>query len=293
MLLTLKKIGRIADAEIELNGITVIAGVNDTGKSTVGKVLFCIFNSFYKIDKQIYTERLYSINEILNDAYRNKTNRITSRIHTEEIAKEILDKKEIYKIDEFLLQSFILQSFSQVDINIKKYGIDDGLMKETNKRILQLLTVSDEEIFKTVLQRKFEIEFSGQINNVFFSDESGEISLKIKDTNVKVSIKNDEVQKITNSFSLNTEVIYMDDPFAIDDLNRFPFVLSSFNYLTHRIHLRSKLMRQSNDTEIGNAINEIIATKKINSILQKINHVCSGEMVSNNRLNYVYKRDNL
>lgn len=31
---------KVADADIELGGLTVITGENDSGKSTVGKVLF-------------------------------------------------------------------------------------------------------------------------------------------------------------------------------------------------------------------------------------------------------------
>ena len=53
MRLTLKNIGKIKEAEVELNGITVIAGENNTGKSTVGKVLYSVFNSFYKLEEQI------------------------------------------------------------------------------------------------------------------------------------------------------------------------------------------------------------------------------------------------
>lgn len=39
MKLELKNICKIKNAEVELNGITVIAGENNTGKSTVGKAL--------------------------------------------------------------------------------------------------------------------------------------------------------------------------------------------------------------------------------------------------------------
>lgn len=43
MNLKLKNIGIIEKADIKLNGLTVIAGKNDSGKSTVGKVLYsCI-----------------------------------------------------------------------------------------------------------------------------------------------------------------------------------------------------------------------------------------------------------
>ena len=49
MFLGIKNLGKIETADIEINAITVIAGGNNSGKSTVGKTLFCIFNSFYDI----------------------------------------------------------------------------------------------------------------------------------------------------------------------------------------------------------------------------------------------------
>ena len=42
LVLNLKNVGLIKEASIKINGLTVIAGENDTGKSTVGKSLFFI-----------------------------------------------------------------------------------------------------------------------------------------------------------------------------------------------------------------------------------------------------------
>ena len=49
MKITIKNIGKIKEATVEINGITVIAGENNTGKSTVGKALYAVFNSFYNV----------------------------------------------------------------------------------------------------------------------------------------------------------------------------------------------------------------------------------------------------
>ena len=57
MKLQIKNIDIINDDVIEFNGITVIAGENNTGKSTVGKALFALCNSFYDLDRKIKTER--------------------------------------------------------------------------------------------------------------------------------------------------------------------------------------------------------------------------------------------
>ena len=61
MKLVLKNIGKVQNATVEINGITVIAGENDTGKSTVGKALFSVFNSLYNIDEKITAERERSV----------------------------------------------------------------------------------------------------------------------------------------------------------------------------------------------------------------------------------------
>lgn len=53
MELSIKNIGKIANADIKLNGITVVAGENNTGKSTIGKVLYSYFSSCYNLDSQI------------------------------------------------------------------------------------------------------------------------------------------------------------------------------------------------------------------------------------------------
>ena len=44
MELYLRNIGKIAEASVRIDGISVIAGENDTGKSTIGRVLFSTFN---------------------------------------------------------------------------------------------------------------------------------------------------------------------------------------------------------------------------------------------------------
>lgn len=45
MRLILENINKIKKADIELNGLTVIAGTNDSGKSTVGRVLFSVIKA--------------------------------------------------------------------------------------------------------------------------------------------------------------------------------------------------------------------------------------------------------
>ena len=53
MKLKLENVGKISSANIDLNGITVIAGENNTGKSTIGKCFFVYFMHFIKLKSRL------------------------------------------------------------------------------------------------------------------------------------------------------------------------------------------------------------------------------------------------
>ena len=61
MKLNISNFAKIDNADIIIDGITVIAGENNTGKSTVGKVLFSLFNSLQDIDNKILDDRAAAI----------------------------------------------------------------------------------------------------------------------------------------------------------------------------------------------------------------------------------------
>lgn len=65
MRLKIQNIGKISTADIEINGITIVAGENNTGKSTVGKTLYAMFNSFCRTQKRIFAERVRSVSKYI------------------------------------------------------------------------------------------------------------------------------------------------------------------------------------------------------------------------------------
>ena len=58
MLFRVKNLGLIDEAEIKLDGITVFTGENNVGKSTIGRMLYCVNNVFmYKNIEEIKNVR--------------------------------------------------------------------------------------------------------------------------------------------------------------------------------------------------------------------------------------------
>ena len=57
MELKIRNVGKIDSADIEIKGITIIAGLNGTGKSTVSRSLFAMFHSFSNMRRKINWEK--------------------------------------------------------------------------------------------------------------------------------------------------------------------------------------------------------------------------------------------
>ena len=72
MQLKISNVGKIENAIIDVNGITVIAGENNAGKSTIGKTMFAIFNSMNNMDEKIAQERKNRIRNIINVLLQGK-----------------------------------------------------------------------------------------------------------------------------------------------------------------------------------------------------------------------------
>ena len=72
MHLKISNVGKIESATIEINGMTVIAGENNAGKSTIGKTLFSVFNSMNNMDEKITQERKNRASSIINRTLQGK-----------------------------------------------------------------------------------------------------------------------------------------------------------------------------------------------------------------------------
>lgn len=287
MRLSLKNIGMIETADIGIDGITVIAGENNSGKSTVSKALFSVFNCFYQIDRKIASERLDIVGRIISSTYHDANGRTTRLFDMDEIADEIIKNKDKYINDANLLQSDITSMLMQADEYFEKY-IGKANIAGASEKIIQVFNVSDDEILITIMQKRIQSEFSDQIVNMNNLNKNGEVILQIKDdeTKISISLKEDVNVDLFGMFNLNTEAIYIDDPFVVD--NARLMTRYRVQYAEHREHLASKLIRGTFNAFEGNSIprspiDHILTSKKLEYVFDKLNTVCSGEFVRKNR----------
>ena len=69
MQVTFKNTGMIEEADIRFNGLTVIAGENDTGKSTIGKLMFSIIKTFNRYERDARSYQVRSVQRLIDHYY--------------------------------------------------------------------------------------------------------------------------------------------------------------------------------------------------------------------------------
>ena len=65
MQIELSNINKIKHASIEVGGLTVITGINDSGKSTVGKALFCAIKALSSSEGDSFEYKPVSFENVL------------------------------------------------------------------------------------------------------------------------------------------------------------------------------------------------------------------------------------
>ena len=280
MKLSIRNVGKLKEADVEINGITVITGENDTGKSTVGKVLWSVFNGFYEIDEKVYNEKVSELEKIIDEiikenVYKNLSTDYNSFFEIfnstgEKIAIEFLKENKDYSEDEIKI---IINNYKK-DLKIENIS---NFVQEIN----ETLKISDKEIIKVIVSRIMNKEFHNQINAVFSKEKMniGEISLKIKNKEIDLKIENNEILDVQNYFLINKETMYIDNPFILDSYD--------FEDENHQTHLATNVFSENENS----VISEIKVKKKLNNIYQKLNSILSGEILENKNSKFVYRKN--
>lgn len=290
MRLELTNVGKIRKADVELNGITVIAGENNTGKSTVGKMLFCVFHSFYRIEEQISEERQKTIARVLANYYHETAHRLTRRFDTVNFARHIVEDKGLFLDNTRVLRKEIEEFYLSVDRSYEKY-MNYGSMEQLADKIYGFLVVEDEEIRKIILRKRLEAEFGMKIGYLDEPDEKAKVNLNIKNGNICFEIADNEDVVIKEQMSLVKEILYIDDPFILDNLNsKLPMDIQ--NQFEHNGDLLNKIVGRENETEFG-VVDELIGRQKLKNVFKAMDGICDGELMIDEGGSYVYKTHKL
>ena len=285
MKLSIRNVGKLKEADVEINGITVITGENDTGKSTVGKVLWSVFNSFYKVYEQIEKERIDFVNEQIYSYVKNLDKSDNVKKKTLDMAIDIIQNYSIYYRNEENIKNYITEKFKE-----NNYFVDAKVIEELTGDLYVVLGIKSIEIISSIIEQKLSTEFHDEIKNKNTeSQEETSVELyirnKILNFNIEegINVAGEFVENLKgdiDDFDLATEAVFIDNPFIIDDIENI-FEQKKKNY---RQHLVSKLYYNRNE----NTVKKMYVNEKLEKIYKKLNSIASGKITIKN-LDVYYK----
>ena len=191
MQIKLKNIGMLKEAELSLNSLTLIAGENDNGKSTVGKVVFCIIKAINRYKEDLQESKEHKLNEKFNNLFffiRNLLVHNPILKNTDDIYFLIEDESDI---DEKLLNLNNLIALFKNNTQI-----DEKTIQKIEKTLEEIYTIRNEpeninKYIESALNKVFISEFDSSI--LLDGEEEGEITLlenKLELIKIKVTREN-------------------------------------------------------------------------------------------------------
>lgn len=288
MRLKIDDLAQIKSADICMDGITVIAGQNNTGKSTIGKTLFAAFNSLYNIDEKVKAQRSQAIGQVLNRIFRNNSyireyiepvknvnivrNRIVSNITSELIElSDTADKDSVVAV--------ITENLAMHMISFEKLDGQQDLFDDISEKIIAIINTSDGEVIKEVIGRMFSRVFNSQINHSNNPSKAAEVSLTVKKQDISIELKNNQCESWNASFNIMHEAFYIDDPFALDLLDDVGYSHREMSEMQR--HLISRLATEYEDVMEG-IFEAVVAKGKLKEIYTLLEKTISGNLVVHN-----------
>lgn len=163
MRVNLNDVAIIKSADIQLDGITVVAGLNGTGKTTVGKGIYATINAFSNLPQKIFDSRRKSIRSEILTILANKHYQLQVPIRfitrmMNELTDEILG-------DWIQDNNLIKSQAKKWMIKNLPINFDDDLLDILVDKIIAIIDRPIEQDIRFILDTCYRDVFSEQINS--------------------------------------------------------------------------------------------------------------------------------
>ncbi len=315
MKLFLENIGIIKEAKVNIGGLTVITGVNGTGKTTVGKCLYTVIKMLSNCENH-FTNR---VREEKLRILRNFRSPILTK-ENYEISHGYFEKRkresslDLYKHYSNIINDF-LESCDDIEKYIEEYHLTEDVLKIYKDNILlQFDAYYDNNYYDNVYEhvnmfegknkdicKKFIIEFiqfiyetdkiytiEKTMKSIYFNylkSEFGGHPNSFDCSNCKIEFESNEGRmnyEYSNSadYSLdliesNKDVTFISSPFVIDKINRTIFKSKKDSLYKKEDDLIRKLQNVQEEVDI------LKDYTKTNELLRFIENIIDGKIEYN------------
>lgn len=268
MRLVIDNLAKVRHADFVFNGITVIAGNNDTGKSTVGKALFAMFTIFKDIEDRIKTLRFSKVLALV-DEFDRRFIYFNPGFDQAEFSRQILGGRQT-------LEVILDEMFTYVDQDKEKPSRDEWI-----RRFTEVTVLSEEELRSQVAFNVISNIFHRQCISFLRKDTYPSIALEVKKKIVQV--------KMTNTFpecevgiNLLHSAYYIDSPDTLSAMADFrPAIIAQATSGRLGSVLAQSIFNGFHESHSADmtAVDEVLRRKRFASINAKLTALMNGTVV--------------
>ncbi len=297
MKLTIRDFSKIAHAEILVDGITVIAGENNTGKSTVGKILFSLFNALSNMEEKIQRQRLKEVEDIsrslIKNVYGNNiigkdgfSMQYPRRLRLD-LRKKLEENKEITcrDVHESVEHVFTSKEFWREEFREQFDEISD----ELEEKIYAVLKLTEETIMRQVLTEYFNNIFHHQINSLIDENKNAVIEIEIKNKKINVTFDKNRCMDLVNGFAILHQAVYIDNPFVVDKLSEYQYMYGDMNRMDG--YLVGLLMKKNDVEDMDGVFERVLNKEKLEEVYRTMETVVEGSIIQQQDENFYLKRE--
>lgn len=213
MELSVRNVGKIENAEIEIQGVTVITGYNSTGKSTVCKALYGIMDSCSGMKSKIFVERISSmVSAVYGWQNQVSATRDVDEESLDDFTEDLVDA--IYGLDEVEEGCISIESLKI----LRKQNESDVAMEDLQlllDKLTEIIERDKDEYVRFIISQNLKTIFSNQIGHVN-GNGNFEISLRENNRFCKVIFEDGELIRNDSSSRLFKRPIYMEPESVLD-----------------------------------------------------------------------------
>lgn len=271
----IQNIGKIQQANVKFDGITIVCGENNTGKSTIGKILFSCFNAMCNFEDKIQAQREREINSVIRKSLLLSRSPISySRLVLEYCA--FLETSDENLSEEYL-SNFLRSKYSD---------LKDAEINAIVKGTLEKLKIPNKDLLNEYIYRYFLDVFCGQIKKVSSGRKESKVTITFKEGRNKISFYANHC-KIAQEVAITHPAYYISNPFILDNLNENRFYFTRGNNLNGNVvSAILKSEEEQADDKMTNIFDSVSNKEKLNNVKKILKKAYHGKTILKNGLYY-------
>lgn len=287
MRLKINNIGKISNADIEFNGITVVAGENNTGKSTISKVLYSIFNSNYHSEEYIAKQKVDRVNWTVFNALRTHSSNSYDhvfRINRNKSFMQFIEKLLSYNgNDDGLLseiKNFVTEKTNDTDFRIRESNVDE-IVDTIFTSVKEIQEISNKAYLTTRIYNYFRDLFNEQIINIKSNEASATLTIKGEIFSITFS---ERKCTFDANFLFTNKAIFIDSPQAMDIYSSYRGRNAFFDSdpaISPKSYIASLLEENLHDVSGDDVVGKTISEPKVDRVMNVISKAVRGYFEDN------------